>query len=65
MRTRKPKYERTTVPCKGLACEDCGRVLGKGKPVRMNREEVNEFRGDDVMHWCCPQCYAKRKERGE
>lgn len=58
------KYERTTAPvC--VKCEQCGRAIGKGKPARLWREEVTWFRGDDVMHWRCPECHKKGGTNGE
>lgn len=59
MTKREPvEYKREKAPVT-VKCNQCGRAVGKGKPVRLWREEVTFFRGDDVMHWRCPECHNK------
>lgn len=46
----------------GTSCALCGKNIGKGFPVWLQVEQVNEFRGDDVVSHRHVHCHKKHSD---
>jgi len=43
-------------------CCLCGKHIGKGQQIMFTTEQVNEFRGDDVVHHRHIHCHKARRD---